>query len=119
MEKHLNNIERASATWLHQKSINALEGLHRDQQEPVDVKSEVEKEVKAYLTSQNLNHVSGKNSKVDLTERAPNAYAAQDLNGANANTLTWNNTSAPLDGQSEMNQYSERNQGKLSQAQRV
>lgn len=38
MEKHLNNIERASASWLHQKSIHALEGINRTNEDTANIK---------------------------------------------------------------------------------
>ena len=49
MEKHLYNIERASASWLHQKSINALEGINRNNDDNVSIKHQVDNEVKTFL----------------------------------------------------------------------
>lgn len=51
MEKHLNNIEKASASWLHQKSIHALEGINRTNEDQSNIKDQVANEVKAFLKS--------------------------------------------------------------------
>ena len=67
MDKHLNNIEQASATWLHQKSVNALESLSKNENEQSNIKGQVEKEIKPFLQGQTLNNMSSKNSKMELS----------------------------------------------------
>ena len=65
IKMHLDNVEMASTTWLHNRSVNAMENLSGIGEEN---EQQSEHDVITALKKQNLNQVSSRNLKTNMSK---------------------------------------------------